>query len=263
MATCVVSCSATCSVACIPLQAACRGTLCVADVCVPGLTPSCCRDCAEAPICGVPGADFVVFVTARPTDICQPTTTAHAVTCVIDSTRSGSIYGLRNRPLAGHVNFCPSAGRGGMTAAEPRSLEAVVDTAVHELMHALFMSAGLYSLYPGDAFRCAPSRVLAADSDGTSSAARRPRCWCWCVCACSMHVGCGHCRAAPPKGVCSVFAWLSVCFGWVCLANTLTGTAAAGSCLAICLAAHALGQGLARFGPLRSLSQVPNELGFG
>lgn len=146
------------------LRAACCGPARVADVHVPGPATTCplpCRDCADTPNCGVPDADFIVFVTARPTEICGPTTTAHAVTCIIDSDRIRSpIYGLANRPLAGHVNFCPSAGRGAMTAAEPRSLEAVVDTAVHELMHALFMSAGLYRLYPGSDIRCGGFRLL-------------------------------------------------------------------------------------------------------
>lgn len=116
------------------------------------------RDCATGD-CGREDTDFIVFVTARQTDVCRPTTTAHAVTCIIDRDNA---YGLPNRPLAGHVNFCPSAGRGGAAAAEPRSLEAAVDTAVHELLHALYMSAGLYPFFPGGMDGCAPSAAPAA-----------------------------------------------------------------------------------------------------
>eukprot|EP00892_Ulva_mutabilis_P009711 jgi/Ulvmu1/7111/UM034_0017.1 len=98
-------------------------------------------NCPSDPDCGV-AADFVVFVTAQPTVNCRPTTTAHAVMCISD--RDG-LYGPPRRPLAGHVNFCPSAGRGAMSAeAAPRSMEAAVDTAVHELLHTLFFSRGLY-----------------------------------------------------------------------------------------------------------------------
>lgn len=103
-------------------------------------------------------ADFVVFVTAVPTQDCRPTTTAHAVVCLAD--REG-IYGPVNRPLAGHVNFCPTAGGGAAATTAPRSLEAVIDTAVHELLHTLYMSRGLYNAYqrPEGSPECAPRRA--------------------------------------------------------------------------------------------------------
>lgn len=118
-----------------------------------------CRGFCTGPACGV-AADFVVFVTARQTEDCRPTTTAHAVVCILDTPQG--LFGPPRRPLAGHVNFCPSAGSGGMAAA-PRSVEAVVDTAVHELLHTLYMSRGLYREYQRTSACASPSLGCARD----------------------------------------------------------------------------------------------------
>lgn len=51
---------------------------------------------------------------------------------------------MQSRPLVGYINFCPRGGLAGSLAVEERTVEAVIDTAVHELIHTLFMSGGLF-----------------------------------------------------------------------------------------------------------------------
>jgi hypothetical protein len=89
----------------------------------------------------VPDADFIVFVTAQATPECQPSTGAHAVHCVQDEL---NWYGIQNRPLAGYINFCP---RDVSISTSASSMESLVDTAVHELIHTLFMSSDLFDSY--------------------------------------------------------------------------------------------------------------------
>ena len=92
---------------------------------------------------GIPDADFAVFVSAYPTPACLPTTGAHAVTCSRDELEW---YGLPQRPLVGYINFCPPA-VGEQSADDVKYVDGLVDTATHELIHTLFMSANLYEHY--------------------------------------------------------------------------------------------------------------------
>lgn len=80
-------------------------------------------------------------MTAQATAECQPSTGAHAVHCVLDEL---NWYGLKNRPLAGYINFCP---RDTAISTSASSMESLVDTAVHELVHTLFMSSDLFEHY--------------------------------------------------------------------------------------------------------------------
>lgn len=89
---------------------------------------------------GVQDADFIVFVSALSSQSCGPTTGAHAVTCGRDE---ANWYNLPERPLVGYINFCPPNTDNPATKAE----DSLVDTAVHELIHTLFMSSNLYPHY--------------------------------------------------------------------------------------------------------------------
>eukprot|EP00892_Ulva_mutabilis_P009928 jgi/Ulvmu1/7307/UM035_0096.1 len=89
---------------------------------------------------GISDADFAVFVSALSTSSCGPTTGAHAVTCGRDE---DNWYGLQDRPLVGYINFCPPATDNPAAKGE----DSLVDTAVHELIHTLFMSSNLYPHY--------------------------------------------------------------------------------------------------------------------
>jgi hypothetical protein len=99
-----------------------------------------------------------MIVTAQRSEACGPSVGAHAVHCVVDKS---SLYGLKNRPLAGYINFCPRTGE----ITSQTSLEALVDTAVHEIIHTLFMSNPLFGTYidgSGETAPCAPfARVCA------------------------------------------------------------------------------------------------------
>jgi Leishmanolysin len=112
---------------------------------------------------GVPDADFVVFVTSEPSDNCNSDTAAHAVSCDLDE---DNVYGMLNRPLSGYINFCPQ--KDAVDESSPNRLASLVDTAVHEMIHALFMSPSLYEKYineAGDATPCAlPSSGLSCES---------------------------------------------------------------------------------------------------
>jgi Leishmanolysin len=105
---------------------------------------------------GIPDADFVVFVTALATRECGPSTGAHAVTCTRDE---DNWYGLPERPLVGYINFCPPS-NGEPPEDNPKSVDGLVDTAVHELIHTLFMSSNLFEYYinaDGSRLKCAVS----------------------------------------------------------------------------------------------------------
>jgi len=84
---------------------------------------------------GVPSADFVLYVTARPTG---GSTLAWALTCQSDQYR---------RPTAGHANFSPSR---ISTAADDYALQ--LSTAWHEIVHALGFSSSKFGDFrkPGD-----------------------------------------------------------------------------------------------------------------
>eukprot|EP01062_Namystynia_karyoxenos_P040080 TRINITY_DN29210_c0_g2_i1.p1 TRINITY_DN29210_c0_g2~~TRINITY_DN29210_c0_g2_i1.p1 ORF type:complete len:1115 (+),score=255.03 TRINITY_DN29210_c0_g2_i1:88-3345(+) len=78
---------------------------------------------------GVPDVDYIVYVSAVPT---QGNTVAWALTCMSDQ---------RDRPTAAHVNFGP-------TRVDPSTPKTAIKyrnyvaTAVHEMMHALGFSSG-------------------------------------------------------------------------------------------------------------------------
>eukprot|EP01025_Chloroclados_australasicus_P001651 TRINITY_DN10411_c0_g2_i1.p1 TRINITY_DN10411_c0_g2~~TRINITY_DN10411_c0_g2_i1.p1 ORF type:complete len:1043 (-),score=97.76 TRINITY_DN10411_c0_g2_i1:683-3811(-) len=102
-----------------------------------------CQDTSQGT--GLSNTDFVLYVTAKQSDSCNTETSqvASAGMCTYDEE---SIYGLRNRPLAAFVNFCPNRLEELNTS---NSLEVgyALDTAVHELIHGLFMGRELYQLY--------------------------------------------------------------------------------------------------------------------
>lgn len=54
---------------------------------------------------GVPDADLVLYVTVKEATMCAGGATAYAGHCLQDDL---SLYGAMHRPLAAHVNFCPS-----------------------------------------------------------------------------------------------------------------------------------------------------------
>ena len=121
--------------------------------------PYTCRLCSRPGTCrtlaggaGVEGADFVVIVTSRASPACNAAVDAHAVHCVLDE---GNWYGIPNRPLAGHINFCPRQ----RDVRGARELNSIVDTAVHELLHTLFMADSLFERFvtqTGAPAPCAP-----------------------------------------------------------------------------------------------------------
>jgi hypothetical protein len=117
-----------------------------------------CRICEESPNrchtvaggAGAAGADVVVFVSAQATSACTGATGAHAKACSQDNEDA---YGLLGRPLSGYINFCP---RSNDLGADKAARQALVDTAVHELIHTLFMSSALYDSYIDSAGSPAP-----------------------------------------------------------------------------------------------------------
>ena len=67
-------------------------------------------------------------------------------------------YGAPDRPLSGYINFCP---RSDDLRSNNNALEALVDTAVHEIIHTLFMSQDLFPLFinsAGDTSPCVSFR---------------------------------------------------------------------------------------------------------
>jgi len=102
---------------------------------------------------GVQDADLIIYVTAQAqacadqTDTgcvqkvatCEGTTEAFAAACVLDA---AGTYGAPDRPLAGVVNFCS-----GRLSMEDADFGIQLDTAVHEMMHALGFSSSLYPLW--------------------------------------------------------------------------------------------------------------------
>ena len=94
------------------------------------------NECYEAAIpasyssSGRSGADFVLFVTARPT---QGSTLAWAATCRSDQ---------YDRPIAGHANFGPNR-----ISTDPASLQEQIAVAIHEISHALGFSSSKFSQF--------------------------------------------------------------------------------------------------------------------
>ena len=85
-------------------------------------------------------------MTAEATNACSGSTAAHAVFCDLDSDNT---YGVKDRPLSGYINFCPSNDGSGLNEAVNK-VDALVDTAVHEMIHALFFSPDLFKRYIND-----------------------------------------------------------------------------------------------------------------
>ncbi|XP_067680772.1 ciliated left-right organizer metallopeptidase-like isoform X2 [Haliotis asinina] len=85
---------------------------------------------------GIENADYVLYVTAEITNVCSgsgDTVLAYASFCRVDQT---------DRPVAGHVNFCPSAFR------KPGfNNERLYWSALHEIFHALGFSKRLFNKY--------------------------------------------------------------------------------------------------------------------
>lgn len=87
---------------------------------------------------GAPNADFVLYVMAlNETLTCIPGSeaVASAIFCSYDME---NIYGLPRRPLAGFVNFCPDK-----ITTDEEDFGRMLDTAVHEVFHAIFMDSRL------------------------------------------------------------------------------------------------------------------------
>lgn len=117
----------------------------------------------------------MVFVSATKTTSCGPTTGAHAVTCGRDE---ANWYNLKERPLVGYINFCPPASDNPAAKGE----DALVDTAVHELIHTLFMSSNLYPHYitrDGRPLGCACQ--LPAQCSAELACDRPARKWAYCL----------------------------------------------------------------------------------
>jgi len=90
---------------------------------------------------GVDDADFILYVTAHADAGCLSSseTVASAGFCTYDM---DNWYGLPGRPLAGVANFCPSN-----IYLEEDMFGYMLDTAVHEVLHALVMSKQLFERF--------------------------------------------------------------------------------------------------------------------
>uniref|UniRef100_A0A158P6U1 Leishmanolysin-like peptidase n=1 Tax=Angiostrongylus cantonensis TaxID=6313 RepID=A0A158P6U1_ANGCA len=80
-------------------------------------------------------ADFVLYVTAISTKRCDSVDTlAYAAHCQQEA--------VLDRPVAGHVNLCPSA-----LSTHRHDREILLSTVKHEILHALGFSVGLYAFF--------------------------------------------------------------------------------------------------------------------
>ena len=104
---------------------------------------------------GVPGADFVLYVTANNNSLCVTSggestgTLAYALSCLRDQ---------HDRPTFGMSNFCP-----GMIKREASAWEDQVATAIHEIGHALGMNAANFPLMRDASAGGAPRTARGAD----------------------------------------------------------------------------------------------------
>ncbi|OQR91742.1 leishmanolysin-like peptidase, metalloprotease family M08 [Achlya hypogyna] len=80
---------------------------------------------------GVANTDYVLYVRAVQTTHCDTSVLAYATSCQLDQ---------YDRPIMGMVNFCPNKLK---TTASAYELQ--LDTAMHELAHALGMTAQMYA----------------------------------------------------------------------------------------------------------------------
>uniref|UniRef100_A0A1I7X6L4 Leishmanolysin-like peptidase n=1 Tax=Heterorhabditis bacteriophora TaxID=37862 RepID=A0A1I7X6L4_HETBA len=84
---------------------------------------------------GILEADFILYVTAISTKRCDSIDTlAYAAHCQQEA--------RLDRPIAGHVNLCPSA-----LSTHRHDQEILVSTVKHEILHALGFSVGLYAFF--------------------------------------------------------------------------------------------------------------------
>ncbi|CAJ0580665.1 unnamed protein product, partial [Mesorhabditis spiculigera] len=102
-----------------------------------------CQFCSNPDACatlgsageGVEGADFILYVAAKHTKRCENADTlAYAAHCQQEQTY--------DRPIAGHVNLCPSA-----LSTQSHDQELLISTVKHEMVHALGFSAGLFAFF--------------------------------------------------------------------------------------------------------------------
>ncbi|KAK4308425.1 hypothetical protein Pmani_019873 [Petrolisthes manimaculis] len=97
-----------------------------------------CRVDKEETGSGIPGADFVFYISALETERCRRGyTVAYAAHCQQES--------ALDRPIAGHANLCPAA-----ISTKAQELETLVSTVKHEILHALGFSISLYAFYRDD-----------------------------------------------------------------------------------------------------------------
>lgn len=84
---------------------------------------------------GVPGAQLLLYVSAKQTARCRKDQTiAYAAHCAQDA--------KTDRPVAGHANLCPSS-----ISTDPKDLKALIATVKHELTHVLGFSVSLFAYY--------------------------------------------------------------------------------------------------------------------
>ncbi|CAK5086317.1 unnamed protein product [Meloidogyne enterolobii] len=84
---------------------------------------------------GIIGSDFLLYVSAVPSQRCQnDDTIAYAAHCQQEAEL--------DRPIAGHVNICPQA-----LSTHSHDQEVLLSTVKHEILHALGFSAGLYAFF--------------------------------------------------------------------------------------------------------------------
>ncbi|XP_064083354.1 leishmanolysin-like peptidase [Macrobrachium nipponense] len=87
---------------------------------------------------GIPGADFVFYISALETERCKRGyTVAYAAHCQQEA--------ALDRPIAGHANLCP-----GSISTKVQELETLISTVKHEILHALGFSISLYAFYRDD-----------------------------------------------------------------------------------------------------------------
>lgn len=89
------------------------------------------NDCTIMEGTGVPNADFVLYVNAKTTAHCGHKVLAYAASCQRDQ---------HDRPTFGMVNFCPSE-----LKHDPSMYQKQLNTALHEIIHALGFSSDLYA----------------------------------------------------------------------------------------------------------------------
>lgn len=122
---------------------ACRDLTTCGDAVIPEDHLLECTYCTSADDCersgkagpGVGEADFILYVTAIATKKCEMSDTlAYAAHCQQEAEL--------DRPIAGHVNLCPSA-----LSTHTHDQEILVSTVKHEILHALGFSVGLFAFF--------------------------------------------------------------------------------------------------------------------